>query len=122
VADLVDGLHANARAIADGIAEIPGAEILNDVVYTQVSVAFGVGRAHHRGHRPVAGVRRGVDVRLAVAGPRGAARLGVELVDRRGGRGRVGGCRPRRRQRDPLTVRSFATWFTDTPVLRRRVA
>ncbi len=41
VADLVDGLHANARAIADGIAEIPGAEILNDVVYTQVSVAFG---------------------------------------------------------------------------------
>ena len=41
VADLVDGLHANACAIADGIAEIPGAEILNDVVYTQVSVAFG---------------------------------------------------------------------------------
>ncbi len=41
VASLVDGLHANARAIADGIAEIPGAEILNDVVYTQVSVAFG---------------------------------------------------------------------------------
>jgi glutamate/tyrosine decarboxylase-like PLP-dependent enzyme len=41
VADLVDGLHANARAIAEGIAEIPGAEILNDVVYTQVSVAFG---------------------------------------------------------------------------------
>ena len=41
VADLVDGLHANARAIADGIADIPGAEILNDVVYTQVSVAFG---------------------------------------------------------------------------------
>ena len=41
VADLVDGLRANARAIADGIATIPGAEILNDVVYTQVSVAFG---------------------------------------------------------------------------------
>jgi glutamate/tyrosine decarboxylase-like PLP-dependent enzyme len=41
VADLVDGLHANARAIADGIAEIPGAEILNEVVYTQVSVSFG---------------------------------------------------------------------------------
>ena len=29
------------RAIADGIAAIPGAEILNDVVYTQVSVSFG---------------------------------------------------------------------------------
>ena len=41
VADLVDGLAANARAIAAGIAAIPGAEILNDVVYTQVSVAFG---------------------------------------------------------------------------------
>jgi glutamate/tyrosine decarboxylase-like PLP-dependent enzyme len=41
VAGLVDGLAANARAIADGIAAIPGAEILNDVVYTQVSVAFG---------------------------------------------------------------------------------
>ncbi len=38
---LVDGLAANASAIADGIAAIPGAEILNDVVYTQVSVAFG---------------------------------------------------------------------------------
>ncbi len=41
VTDLVDGLVANARAIAAGIAEIPGAEILNDVVYTQVSVSFG---------------------------------------------------------------------------------
>jgi glutamate/tyrosine decarboxylase-like PLP-dependent enzyme len=41
VAGLVDGLAANARAIADGIATVPGAEILNDVVYTQVSVAFG---------------------------------------------------------------------------------
>ncbi len=41
VADLVDGLHVNARAIADGIRAIDGAEVLNDVVYTQVSVAFG---------------------------------------------------------------------------------
>ena len=41
VADLVDGLVANARSIADGIAAVPGAEILNDVVYTQVSVSFG---------------------------------------------------------------------------------
>ena len=41
VTDLVDGLVTNARAIAEGIAAIPGAEILNDVVYTQVSVAFG---------------------------------------------------------------------------------
>lgn len=41
VAELVDGLHRNARAIADGIRTIEGAEVLNDVVYTQVSVAFG---------------------------------------------------------------------------------
>jgi len=41
VADLVDGLALHARAIAAGIADIPGAEVLNDVVFTQVSVAFG---------------------------------------------------------------------------------
>jgi glutamate/tyrosine decarboxylase-like PLP-dependent enzyme len=41
VAALVDGLAANASAIAEGIAAVPGAEILNDVVYTQVSVSFG---------------------------------------------------------------------------------
>ncbi|MGH3471774.1 MAG: pyridoxal phosphate-dependent decarboxylase family protein [Nocardioidaceae bacterium] len=41
VADLVDGLARNARALAAGIAEIDGAEILNDVVYTQVCVSFG---------------------------------------------------------------------------------
>ena len=40
VADLVDGFVQNAQAMAAGIAEIPGAEILNDVVYSQVSVAF----------------------------------------------------------------------------------
>ena len=41
VEDLVDGLVARARQIADGIAEIDGAQILNDVVFTQVSVTFG---------------------------------------------------------------------------------
>jgi glutamate/tyrosine decarboxylase-like PLP-dependent enzyme len=41
VEDLVDGLVANARDIADGIAGVDGAEILNDVVFTQVCVAFG---------------------------------------------------------------------------------
>jgi glutamate/tyrosine decarboxylase-like PLP-dependent enzyme len=39
--DLVERLASHARALADGIAEIPGAEILNDVVFTQVSVSFG---------------------------------------------------------------------------------
>jgi glutamate/tyrosine decarboxylase-like PLP-dependent enzyme len=41
VADLVDRLVAHARQLAAGIAEINGAEVLNDVDFTQVSVAFG---------------------------------------------------------------------------------
>ena len=40
VTSLVRGLHHNAKAIAAGIATIEGARILNDVVYTQVCVAF----------------------------------------------------------------------------------
>ena len=41
VADLLDGLCAHARTIAEGIAAIDGAEIVNDVVFTQVCAAFG---------------------------------------------------------------------------------
>ena len=40
VADLVDRLAGHARTIAAGIAEIPTAEVLNDVVFTQVCAAF----------------------------------------------------------------------------------
>jgi glutamate/tyrosine decarboxylase-like PLP-dependent enzyme len=40
VADLVDGLVKNAQAIAAGISDIEGAHVLNDVVFTQVCVAF----------------------------------------------------------------------------------
>ena len=40
VVDLVDGLHRGARGIADSISRIPGAAVLNDVVFTQVCVAF----------------------------------------------------------------------------------
>ena len=40
VADLVDRLAGHARALAAGIAEIPTAEVLNDVVFTQVCAAF----------------------------------------------------------------------------------
>jgi glutamate/tyrosine decarboxylase-like PLP-dependent enzyme len=40
VADLVDGLVLHARAIAAGIEAIDGAQVLNDVVFTQVCVAF----------------------------------------------------------------------------------
>ncbi len=41
VARLVDGLVDAAQAIADGVREIDGVEVLNDVVYTQVCLAFG---------------------------------------------------------------------------------
>ena len=41
VADLVDGFCDHARTFADGIAAIPGAEVLNDVDFTQVCAAFG---------------------------------------------------------------------------------
>ncbi len=38
---LVEGLAGHARALAEGLARIPGAEVLNDVVFTQVCVSFG---------------------------------------------------------------------------------
>jgi glutamate/tyrosine decarboxylase-like PLP-dependent enzyme len=41
VADLVERMAGHAAAFADAIAEIPGAEVLNDVVFTQVCVSFG---------------------------------------------------------------------------------
>ncbi|MFH8935364.1 pyridoxal phosphate-dependent decarboxylase family protein [Streptomyces griseosporeus] len=41
VGDLVEGLCAHARAFATGIGGIDGAEVLNDVVFTQVCAAFG---------------------------------------------------------------------------------
>lgn len=41
VAELVDRMVGHARAFADGIAEIEGATVLNDVVFTQVCAAFG---------------------------------------------------------------------------------
>jgi glutamate/tyrosine decarboxylase-like PLP-dependent enzyme len=41
VAELVDRMAGHAAAFARGIAELPGAEILNDVVFTQVCVSFG---------------------------------------------------------------------------------
>jgi glutamate/tyrosine decarboxylase-like PLP-dependent enzyme len=41
VADLVDGLVQRAAELAEGIGAIDGAEILNDVVFTQVCATFG---------------------------------------------------------------------------------
>lgn len=41
VAELVERLCRHARALADGIDAIDGAEVLNDVVFTQVCASFG---------------------------------------------------------------------------------
>jgi len=38
---LVEGLAENARALATGLAQLPGVEVLNDVVFTQISLSFG---------------------------------------------------------------------------------
>ncbi|MET3904827.1 aminotransferase class V-fold PLP-dependent enzyme [Paenarthrobacter sp. 4246] len=48
VISMVDRLAANARALAEGLAAIPGVEVLNDVVFTQVSVSFGSDDRTHR--------------------------------------------------------------------------
>ncbi len=41
VAALVDGLVANAQALASGLSALPGVSVLNDVVFTQVCLTFG---------------------------------------------------------------------------------
>ena len=41
VTELVDGLVAHAQALAQGLAALDGAEVLNDVAFTQVCVSFG---------------------------------------------------------------------------------
>lgn len=41
VIELIEGLVNHARAMADGIAAIEGARVINDVDYTQVCVVFG---------------------------------------------------------------------------------
>jgi glutamate/tyrosine decarboxylase-like PLP-dependent enzyme len=41
VVAMVEGLAAHARAFAEGAARIPGVEVLNEVVFTQVCLAFG---------------------------------------------------------------------------------
>ncbi len=41
VAELVDGFVTHAQALADGIGSIAGAQVLNDVDFTQVCVSFG---------------------------------------------------------------------------------
>jgi glutamate/tyrosine decarboxylase-like PLP-dependent enzyme len=76
VRQLVDRLAGNARILADTLALLPGMRVLNDVVYTQGCLTL------EDDTRTAAGIDRllegrGVDDRLTVAGPRGAARVSV---------------------------------------------
>jgi glutamate/tyrosine decarboxylase-like PLP-dependent enzyme len=41
VVEMVERLADNATAFADGAREIPGVELLNEVVFTQVCLSFG---------------------------------------------------------------------------------
>jgi glutamate/tyrosine decarboxylase-like PLP-dependent enzyme len=41
VEDLVDRMCGHARSFADAISRIDGAEVVNDVVFTQVCATFG---------------------------------------------------------------------------------
>jgi glutamate/tyrosine decarboxylase-like PLP-dependent enzyme len=41
VAELVERMAGHAAAFARAIEDLPGAEVLNDVVFTQVCVSFG---------------------------------------------------------------------------------
>jgi glutamate/tyrosine decarboxylase-like PLP-dependent enzyme len=41
VADMVERMCRHARTFADGITSIDGAQVLNDVVFTQVCASFG---------------------------------------------------------------------------------
>ena len=62
---LVEGLVDAAQALAQGLAELPGVEVLNDVAFTQVTFAVGdeartaevIGRLHDDGTAWISGSR-----------------------------------------------------------------
>ena len=66
VADLVDRLIDTAQKIATAVAQLPGVEVLNDVVYTQVCPGYRERRTHPRGDRAAPRGWHRVDVRLAL--------------------------------------------------------
>ena len=82
--------RARPRRSPTGVAAVPGAEVLNDVVFTQVCVAFGDDERTRAVTARLLADGDGLDVRLALARPRRPAGLGEQLVDRRGRRRRVG--------------------------------
>ena len=91
VADLVDGLLRPRGARSPrGSPRSRAREVLNDVVFTQVCASFGDDDRTRAVVAADARRRHGLDDRLALARPRGAAGLGEQLVDDR-----------RRRRREP---------------------
>jgi len=81
VAALVDRREGNARALAAGISQIDGTEVLNDVVYTQVCGSFGADSRTEAVFRELIAEGRRLDVRLSMARSRRAPHLGQQLVD-----------------------------------------
>ena len=86
VADMVDRMCRHARTFAEALAAMPGVEVLNEVVFTQVCVSFGSDERTAPRRRPDARRRHRVDQRVALARPRGAAHRGQQCRDHRRGR------------------------------------
>jgi glutamate/tyrosine decarboxylase-like PLP-dependent enzyme len=56
LAALIDQLCARASQMATGLAQIPGVEVVNEVVFTQVMTSFGDdGRTAEAGRRLLSG-------------------------------------------------------------------
>ncbi len=82
VADLVERMAGHAAAFARGIADDPGRRGAQRRGLHPGLRQLRRRRPDARGRGTAAGGRRGVDERLAVARPGGAAHLGEQLVDR----------------------------------------
>ena len=87
VAALVEGLAGHAQAFAAGIAEIEGATVLNDVVFTQVCAAFGDDARTREVVRLMLEDGTAWTSGSVWQRPGRAADLGQQLVDHRTGRG-----------------------------------
>ena len=79
VAGQVRRLVLRAAQLAEQLAALDGVEVLNDVDYTQVSLAFGDDAATRAVTARLIGDGPGLDVRLTLAGPRRPADLGEQL-------------------------------------------
>ena len=108
VAALVDRLHANAVAMADGLAGIPGVTVVNEVPYTQVMFRLD----DDDGHAERSARRSSSDGTAVVTGAEWDG-------------GRCCGARCRRGRRRPTTssalLRRSAGWSVEGSVIKRRL-